>query len=129
MTKGGQLLKLFTDEGIAGSLPFAEVRRQAFAMLDAARLDALAEYLATKARFDEKAFEWQHLDKAAQRIKLNLRPHSSGCPIAATAADDPLTAAELRHALQDCGCFGGPDVVQAHQLVQLGTGADATGVL
>ena len=78
MTKGGQLLKLFTDEGIAGSLPFAEVRRQAFAMLDAARLDALAEYLATKARFDEKAFEWQHLDKAAQRIKLNLRPILQG---------------------------------------------------
>ena len=24
--------------------------------------------------FDEKAFEWQHLDKAAQTIKINLRP-------------------------------------------------------
>jgi hypothetical protein len=69
MTKGGQILKLFTDDGIAGSLSFEEVRRKAFAMLDAARLDAVAEYLATKARFDEKAFEWQYLDKAAQRIK------------------------------------------------------------
>ena len=93
MTKGGQILKLFTDEGIAGSLPFAEVRRKAFALLDAARLDAVAEYLATKARFDEKAFEWQHLDKATQRIKLNLRPILQGVRFAAAAADDPLVAA------------------------------------
>jgi Domain of unknown function (DUF4158) len=93
MTKGGQILKLFTDEGIAGSLPFAEVRQKAFAMLDAARLNAVAEYLATKARFDEKAFEWQHLDKAAQRIKLNLRPILQGVQFAATAADDALIEA------------------------------------
>jgi hypothetical protein len=93
MTKGGQILKLFTDEDIAGSLPFEEVRRKAFALLDAARLDALAEYLATKARFDEKAFEWQHLDKAAQRIKLNLRPILQGVRFAAAVADDPLIEA------------------------------------
>ena len=93
MTKGGHVLKLFTDEGIAGSLPFAEVRQKAFAMLDAARLNAVAEYLATKAQFDEKAFEWQYLDKAAQRIKLNLRPVLQGVQLAATAADDPLIEA------------------------------------
>jgi TnpA family transposase len=93
MTKGGQILKLFTDDGIAGSLSFEEVRRKAFAMLDAARLDAVAEYLATKARFDEKAFEWQYLDKAAQRIKVNLRPILQGVEFIATAADDPLIEA------------------------------------
>ena len=89
MTKGGQVLKLFTDEGIASSLPFEEVRRQAFAMLDAARLNAVAEYLIAEARFDEKAFEWQLLDKAAQHIKLSLRPILQGLQLAAAAADDP----------------------------------------
>src|SRR6266436_194272 len=32
-----------------------------------------------------------------------------------------MAAAELRHALPDCGCLGGPDGGRAHQLVQLGT--------
>jgi len=93
MTKGGQILKLFTDDGIAGSLPFEDVRRKAFTILDAARVDAVAEYLTTNARFDEKAFEWQHLDKAAQRFKVNLRPILQGVQFAATAADDPLIEA------------------------------------
>ena len=53
----------------------------------------MAEYLATKARFDEKAFEWQYLDKAAQRIKVNLRPILQGVEFIATAADDPLIEA------------------------------------
>ena len=34
-----------------------------------------------------------------------------------------MAAAEFRHALPDCGCFGGPDGRRAHQLVQLGAGA------
>jgi TnpA family transposase len=93
ITKGGQILKLFTDDGIAGSLPFEEVRRKAFAMLDAPRLDAVADYLTTQARFDEKAFEWQHLDRAAQRIKVNLRPILQGVEFAAAAPDDPLIEA------------------------------------
>jgi TnpA family transposase len=93
ITKGGQILKWFTDDGIAGSLPFEEGRRKAFALLEAPRLDAVAEYLATKARFDEKAFEWQHLDKAAQRIKVNLRPILQGVEFAAAAPDDPLIEA------------------------------------
>ena len=69
MTKGGQILKLFTDDGIAGSLPFEDVRREAFTILDAVRVDAVAEYLTTNARFDEKAFEWQHLDGSGANLK------------------------------------------------------------
>jgi len=93
MTRGGQILKLFTDEGIAGSLFFEEVRRKAFGMLDAARLNAVAEYLIAEAQFDEKAFQWQLLDKAGQRIKLSLRPILQGIQFAATTADDPLIKA------------------------------------
>jgi hypothetical protein len=36
-----------------------------------------------------------------------------------------MAAAELRHALSDCGCFGGPDGGRAHQLVQLVRVAEA----
>ena len=75
------------------AMPFEEVRRKAFALLPAARLDSVAEYLATNARFDETAFQWQHLDKAAQRFKLTLRPILQGVEFAATAADDPLIEA------------------------------------
>jgi hypothetical protein len=64
MTKGGQVLKLFTDDGITGDIPFQDVRRQAFALLPAGRIAAVADYLATSARFDETEFRWRHLDKA-----------------------------------------------------------------
>lgn len=93
LLKGGEVLKFFTDGGIASSTPFEEVRRKAFAMLPAARLDAVAAYLSTHARFDETAFQWQHLDKAAQRMKVNLRPVLHGVEFAASAADDPLIEA------------------------------------
>jgi hypothetical protein len=93
MPRGARILKLFTDGGIAGSTPFEEVRQKAFAVLPPARLEAVADYLTIKARFDEKAFEWRHIDKAAQRIKINLRPILQGVAFAATATDDPLIEA------------------------------------
>ena len=93
LPKAGQVLKLFTDPGVAGSAPFEEVQRKAFALLDATRLDSVAEYLTTTARFDETAFGWQHLDKAAQRFKLPLRPILQGVEFVATTEDDPLIEA------------------------------------
>jgi hypothetical protein len=68
------------------------VRRKAFALLPAGRIDAVAEYLATKARFDETEFQWQRLDKAAQKIKINLRPILHSVAFEA-AEDDPLIEA------------------------------------
>jgi TnpA family transposase len=93
LPRGARILKFFTDGGIAGGTPFEDVQRKAFALLPAARLDALADYLATNARFDEKAFEWRQIDKAGQKIKINLRPILQGVAFAATAADDPLIEA------------------------------------
>ena len=52
--------------------------------------------------------------------------HDRGC--SDFAGLHRMAAAELRHALPDCGCFGNPDGGRAHQLVQLGTGAEATRV-
>ncbi|WP_309710000.1 Tn3 family transposase [Armatimonas sp.] len=93
LPKAGQVLKLFTDSSVAGSASFEEVRRKAFALLDAKRLDSVAEYLRTTARFDETAFQWKHLDKAAQRFKLPLRPILQGVEFAATTEKDPLIEA------------------------------------
>ncbi len=89
----GEILKLFTDDSISGTAPFREVRQKAFAMLSAARLDSMAEYLTTTARFDETAFQWEQVDKAAQRFKLALRPTLQGIEFAASTADDPLIEA------------------------------------
>ena len=49
--------------------------------------------MTTNSRFDETAFQWQNLDKAAQRFKLTLRPILQGVEFAASAADDPLIEA------------------------------------
>jgi Tn3 transposase DDE domain/Domain of unknown function (DUF4158) len=93
LPKAGQALKIFTDDGVAGNVSFEEVRRKAFTMLSAERLNSVADYLSTKARFDETAFQWQHLDKAAHAFKLALRPVIQGIEFAAAAADDPLIEA------------------------------------
>ena len=104
MTKGGQVLRMFTDNAITDDMPFEDVRRKAFTLLSADRINAVADCLATSARFDEKAFEWQHLDKAAQRFKINLRPILHGVRFEATGADDPLI--EATHFLTEASRSG-----------------------
>jgi hypothetical protein len=77
LPKVGGILKLFTDDSVPGTAPFKEVRRKAFAMLSAARLDSMAEYLTTTARFDETAFQWEYVDKAAT-VQTCSAPRSAG---------------------------------------------------
>jgi TnpA family transposase len=93
LPKAGQVLRLFTDDGVAGSTSFEEVRRKAFAMLSAVKIDSVADYLSTKARFDETAFQWEYIDKAAHTFKLALRPVMQGVEFATAAADDPIIEA------------------------------------
>ncbi|MCI0459139.1 MAG: Tn3 family transposase [Gemmataceae bacterium] len=117
LPKGARILQLFTDGGIPGNVPFEQVRQKAFALLPAARLDAVAEYLAAKARFDEKSLEWRQLDKAAQRIKLNLRPVLQGVAFAATA-DDPLI--EAARFLEEASRSGKPLSAYREQDIPMG---------
>jgi hypothetical protein len=81
LPKAGQVLRLFTDGRVAESAPFGEVKRKAFEVLEPARLNAVADYMATNARFDEIAFQWEHLDRAASRFKRQLKPHFGGCRV------------------------------------------------
>jgi hypothetical protein len=91
--KAGRVLKFFTDDSVAESEPFGEVRIKAFAVLDPARLNSVADYMATKARFDEAAFQWEHIDRAAPRFKRHLRPVLQSVEFAAPSTDDPLIEA------------------------------------
>ena len=93
LPKVGAILELFTDDKVPGSTSFREVRRKAFAILAKARLTSMAEYLTTTAHFDETAFQWGHIDQAAQRFKLALRPALQGIDFSASTADDPLIEA------------------------------------
>ena len=93
MPKGGEMLKLFTDDGIAGSTPFRGGAAESLCHAGRRQAGFRGRIPDHNARFDETAFQWQHLDKAAQRFKLTLRPILQGVQFAATAADDPLIEA------------------------------------
>ena len=72
--KAGQVLKLFTDDTIAESTPFQDVRAKAFAILERHTLDLIADHITTTTRFDDTAFQWNHIDKLAPQFKRHLRP-------------------------------------------------------
>jgi TnpA family transposase len=93
LQKAGQVLRLFTDDSVAESEPFGEVRIKAFAVLEPARLNSVANYMATKARFDEIAFQWEHIDRAAPSFKRHIRPILQGIEFATPFTDDPLIEA------------------------------------
>ena len=50
-------------------------------------------YIATKARFDETAFQWEHIDLAAPRLKRNLRTILQAVEFATPSTNDPLIEA------------------------------------
>ncbi len=97
--KAGLILKLFTTDQAAPTTPFEAVQAQAFAILDRQRLDRLADYIATEARFDETALQWTHLDTLAARFKRHLRPILLSVELATTRANAPLleVLAVLKH--------------------------------
>jgi TnpA family transposase len=97
LQKAGQVLKLFTDDGIGGNTPFQTVQTHAFAILDRQKLVRIADQIATNARFDETAFQWEHIDTLAHQFKRHLRPILLAVDFAASRArgapDDPLLEA------------------------------------
>lgn len=53
----------------------------------------MADYMVTKARLDETAFQWEHIDRAAPRFKRHLRPVLQSVEFAAPSTGDPLIEA------------------------------------
>jgi len=93
LQKAGQVLRLFTDSSIADNTPFHQVRKKAFGFLERQEIDFMADHMATNARFDETAFQWEHMDKLAHKFKRHLRPILLGVDFAVSLANDPLMEA------------------------------------
>jgi len=74
LDRAGQVLRLFTDDGIHKQTPFHEVQAKAFSILERDKIDFVADHITTKVKFDETAFQWEHMDELAHQFKRHLRP-------------------------------------------------------
>jgi len=93
LDKAAQVLKLFTDERIPHQTPFEEVQAKAFSILEAHKIDFVADHLTKAITCDETAFQWEHLDGLALQFKRHLRPVLQCVEWAALAAQAPLIEA------------------------------------
>ena len=93
LQKAGTVLKIFTDDSIAGNTPFYQVQEKAFGILERQKLDSIADHITKNARFDETAFQWEHVDKIASQFKRHLRPILLSVDFASSSANDPLIEA------------------------------------
>jgi hypothetical protein len=91
LEKAAQVLKLFTDERIPHHTPFEEVQATAFSILEAPKIDFVADHLTKTITFDETAFQWEHLDGLALQFKRHLRPVLQFVEWAASAAQAPYS--------------------------------------
>ena len=76
LQKAGKVLKLFTDDDVAGSVPFEEVRKKAFAVMNAAELEFVAQYLATRAGFDETGFQLAAPRQSRSEVQAHPPSHA-----------------------------------------------------
>ena len=74
LDKAAQLLRLYNDDAIPQLMPFHEVRAKAFSILEAQKIDFVADHLTKAVKYDETAFQWEHLDEVALQFKRHLRP-------------------------------------------------------
>lgn len=93
LEKAGQVLRLFTAEGIAAETPFHEVQETAFSILGRDELSEVADRITGQAGPDEQAFQWEHVDLLAPRFKRQLRPILQAVCFASPQQDDPLLEA------------------------------------
>ena len=85
----GQILSMFLDDSIADSVPFGEVKRRAFGILERAKFTRAAEYIGAHV-FDTTAIEWEFVASFALSFKQHLRPLLLQLPFAAHSEDDHL---------------------------------------
>jgi len=93
LQKAGKVLKIFTDKSIAGDAPFYQVQAKAFGILEQQKLESIADHISKNVRFDETAFQWEHVDKLATQFKRHLRPILLTVDFASSSANEPLIEA------------------------------------
>lgn len=91
--KAGLVLKLFTNDRIAESTPFSEVQAKAFSILERQKLDSVADHITTNVKFDETAFQWEHIDKLSHQFKRHLRPILRASHLETSSSQTPLAEA------------------------------------
>lgn len=93
MKKAAQVLNLFIDGSIGKNVPFSEFQEKAFLILDREKMEQVADHIAAKAGFNEKAFQWDHIDRLGHQFKLYLRPILSSVDFMGSPAQVPLIEA------------------------------------
>ncbi|MGC1952261.1 MAG: Tn3 family transposase, partial [Gammaproteobacteria bacterium] len=102
LQKAGEVLRLFTEDGIGDTTPFREAREKAFGILEREKLAAVADRIAAEAGFDETAYEWEEIDRMGRQFKYHLRPVLQAVDFTAVSARGALmkAAAFLREAFR-----------------------------
>lgn len=93
LQKAGTVLKIFTDNNIAGDTPFYQVQEKAFGILERQRLDSIADHISKDAKFDNATLQWEYVDKLAAQFKRHLRPILLTVNFASSLEYDPLIEA------------------------------------
>jgi TnpA family transposase len=93
LEKAGQVLRLFTADGIPAETPFHKVQETAFSILGRDELSEVADRIAGQPGPDEQALQWEHIDLLAPRFKRQLRPILQAVCFASPRQDDPLLEA------------------------------------
>jgi len=88
----GRVLLLYVDETVADGTPFGAVRNQAFAILPRDALLTAGQRLSERP-VSQLELRWQAIDRAAARIKQNLRPLAMALEFSADPATSPWHAA------------------------------------
>jgi hypothetical protein len=88
----GQILNMFLDGSIADSVPFGEVKRRAFGILERDKFTQATQYIGAHA-FDTVAIEWEFVASLAPAFKQHLRPLLLHLPLTAHSKDDSLMEA------------------------------------
>lgn len=93
LPKAGRVLKLFTDDSISPETPFRELQMKAFGILEAQKLEDIANHISQNNQFDEIAFQWEYIDRMALRFKRRLRPLLRTVTFSSTSQNDSLLEA------------------------------------
>ncbi|MBD2797966.1 Tn3 family transposase [Xenorhabdus sp. 18] len=95
----GNVLSLFVDNTLSDSVPFGEIRKQAFSLIDEGDMRKISQHLC-KENFDLIDYQWQYTDKHARRTSNSLRKLFRAIDIECSP-DQPLIAEQITTAKAD----------------------------
>jgi TnpA family transposase len=88
----GRVLLLYVDEAVDDTTPFGVVRNRAFAILPREALLSAGQRLCQEP-VSQMELRWTEIDRAAPRVKKNLRPLAMALDVSATSPTNPWRTA------------------------------------